>query len=39
MPAPLQHGGEAGAAIHGIGTAHSRVVELCHQVVPGTLGK
>jgi hypothetical protein len=29
---PSQHGGEAGAAIDGISAAHSRVIELCHQL-------
>jgi hypothetical protein len=34
-----QHGGKAGTSVDGISTAHSRVVELCHQLVPGAAGE
>jgi hypothetical protein len=36
---PLKHGGEAGAHIDGISTAHGRVVELIDQLVPRPLGE
>src|SRR5262249_2449548 len=35
----LEHGGEAGAHIDGISTAHGRIVELINQLVPRPLSE